>query len=495
MKCNSSRKGTNVSCLRSSRRKMLLSFSTTPRAESGSKRISDDTVFSVLNKKCGLIWLESASMRAFSSNCWCRSRFISIRVLFQIFSGAATDISVARTQSASHHSHCGSIANSHFGLVATASATRPSSRPTHASSGSNSHDTLRSRTKRTTSRGIFKNVNGPKFQRSSLLGIAWRIKPPSNPAVVPAFIPIHSCAAKAGMVMIAPPIGPTTRPPSKPIRNAPSSERSAKRYGNPTKRSETPTISGGVMNNISFSFWSGSRSSVKSTRRNVFQRASSAANEDATPTFSSSVNSRSLTEVSVSMTGALRQPSLTLANPRGEVKHRETKRRETTYCRGVQHLTPRRAIVSAAARAKLAPTRSEQGDFCRQIRPAILLDCHGREIPCQQPLETKGRTPARCCSCRIAHALRALHHLRLPGARFTRGGRRFSARQLARQVRAAGARSFAMPHRRRADVPALRLPRATGAFAAENRPRSVLGFGVPAAGRTRHRLDEQIARL
>src|SRR6202158_4577048 len=301
MKCNSSRKGTNVSCLRSSRRKMLLSFSTTPRAESGSKRISDDTVFSVLNKKCGLIWLESASMRAFSSNCWCRSRFISIRVLFQIFSGAATDISVARTQSASHQSHCGSIANSHFGLVATASATRPSSRPTHASSGSNSHDTLRSRTKRTTSRGIFKNVNGPKFQRSSLLGIAWRIKPPSNPAVDAAGIASHSCAAKAGMVMIAPPIGPTTRPPSKPIRNAPSSERSAKRYGNPTKRSETPTISGGVMNNISFSFWSGSRSSVKSTRRNVFQRASNAANEDATPTFSSSVNSRSLTEVSVSI--------------------------------------------------------------------------------------------------------------------------------------------------------------------------------------------------
>src|ERR1700682_5314462 len=163
MKCNSSRKGTNVSCLRSSRRKMLLSFSTTPRAESGSKRISDDTVFSVLNKKCGLIWLESASMRAFSSNCWCRSRFISIRVLFQIFSGAATDISVARTQSASHQSHCGSIANSHFGLVATASATRPSSRPTHASSGSNSHDTLRSRTKRTTARGIFKKGERAKI--------------------------------------------------------------------------------------------------------------------------------------------------------------------------------------------------------------------------------------------------------------------------------------------------------------------------------------------
>ena len=54
--------------------------------------------------------------------------------------------------------------------------------------------------------------------------------------------------------MMAPPIGPTTRPPSKPIKNAPSSERSANRYGNPTNRNATPTISGGVMNNINFSF-------------------------------------------------------------------------------------------------------------------------------------------------------------------------------------------------------------------------------------------------
>src|SRR5712692_7032815 len=305
MNCSSSRSGTNVSCLRSSRRKMLLSFSTTPRAASGSKRISDDTVFSVLNKKCGLIWLDSASMRAFSSNCWCRSRFISMRVLFQIFSGAATDISVASTHNPSHQSQCGSIANNHLGFVAITSATRPSSSPTQAISGSSSHDIVPCRSKRTTSRGIFRNVNGPKFHKSSLLGIAWRINPPSNPAVDAAGMASHSCAASAGMVIIAPPIGPTTRPPSRPIRNAPSSERSAKRYGKPTKRSATPTTSGGVMNSISFSFWSGSRSSVNSTRRNVFHRASSAANEDATPTFSSSVNSRSLTEVSVSMASPL----------------------------------------------------------------------------------------------------------------------------------------------------------------------------------------------
>src|SRR5882762_914063 len=288
MNCNSSRNGTNVSCLRSSRRKILLSFSTTPRAASGSKRISEDTVFSVLNKKCGLIWLESASMRAFSSNCWCRSRFISMRVLFQIFRGAATDISVASTHSKSHQSHAGWMANSHFGFVATASATRPSSRIAQASKGSNSQDIFACRTNRTMSRGIFKNVNGPKSHKSSLLGIACRINPPSNPAVAAAGIASHSWPASAGMVMIAPPIGPTTRPPSKPIRNAPSSDKSANRYGNPTSRNDTPRISGGVINNINFNFWSGSRSSVNNTRRNVFHRASSAAIEDATPTLRSS---------------------------------------------------------------------------------------------------------------------------------------------------------------------------------------------------------------
>src|SRR5260370_16487946 len=57
---------------------------------------------------------------------------------------------------------------------------------------------------------------------------------------------------------------------------------------------------GGGIKNIRFNFWWGWRSSVNRTRRKVFQRARSAANEEATPTFSSSVNSKSLTEVSVS---------------------------------------------------------------------------------------------------------------------------------------------------------------------------------------------------
>src|SRR5690348_6397893 len=55
------------------------------------------------------------------------------------------------------------------------------------------------------------------------------------------------------------------------------------------------------MNSMSFSFWSGSRSSVKRTRRKVFHRARRAAIEEATPTFSSKVKRRSRTAVAVSM--------------------------------------------------------------------------------------------------------------------------------------------------------------------------------------------------
>ena len=100
MNSSSSRKGTKVSCLRSRRRRILESFSTTPRAISGSKRMSEETVLSVLKRKCGLIWLVSASMRAFSSSCWFCSRFISMRVLFQIFTAMATHMTEESTTSA-----------------------------------------------------------------------------------------------------------------------------------------------------------------------------------------------------------------------------------------------------------------------------------------------------------------------------------------------------------------------------------------------------------
>ena len=65
---------------------MLASLMIISRAVSGSKRTKDETEFSVLNRKCGLIWFCSASMRACSSNRSCSSSLIWMRTLLKIFS-------------------------------------------------------------------------------------------------------------------------------------------------------------------------------------------------------------------------------------------------------------------------------------------------------------------------------------------------------------------------------------------------------------------------
>src|SRR5215510_7745103 len=77
-------------------------------------------------------------------------------------------------------------------------------------------------------------------------------------------------------------------------------------------------MSGATMKSINFSFWSGSRCSVNITRRKLPQRTRSAANEDATATFSSNVKRNSRTVVAESMGRSVSQ--VTLANPSGEVK-------------------------------------------------------------------------------------------------------------------------------------------------------------------------------
>ena len=60
------------------------------RAWFGSVRISEETEFSVLNRKCGLIWLVRAASRASTRSRSFSSSFLSLRVLFQIFKGIAT---------------------------------------------------------------------------------------------------------------------------------------------------------------------------------------------------------------------------------------------------------------------------------------------------------------------------------------------------------------------------------------------------------------------
>ena len=61
-----------------------------------------------------------------------------------------------------------------------------------APSGSISQLTFFPRTSRTTKRGMLINVKGPSFQISSVFGMAWRISPPTSPAVAATGIESHS---------------------------------------------------------------------------------------------------------------------------------------------------------------------------------------------------------------------------------------------------------------------------------------------------------------
>ncbi len=81
--------------LRISRRSSPESFVISMRAVSGCVRISDEIEVSVLNRKCGLIWLASASILAASSSFSCSSSRCSMRALFQILIGVATPSTVA----------------------------------------------------------------------------------------------------------------------------------------------------------------------------------------------------------------------------------------------------------------------------------------------------------------------------------------------------------------------------------------------------------------
>ncbi len=65
------------------------------RAVSGCVRMSDEIEVSVLNRKCGLIWLARASILAASRSFSCSCRRCSMRALFQILMGVATARTVA----------------------------------------------------------------------------------------------------------------------------------------------------------------------------------------------------------------------------------------------------------------------------------------------------------------------------------------------------------------------------------------------------------------
>src|SRR5262245_48813231 len=94
MNSKSSRSEMKFSCPCSSFLRMCESLITIVRAFAGLVRISDEIEFSVLKRKCGLIWLARASNLDFTTSTSCSASFISRRVLFQIFRVMPTQLSV-----------------------------------------------------------------------------------------------------------------------------------------------------------------------------------------------------------------------------------------------------------------------------------------------------------------------------------------------------------------------------------------------------------------
>src|SRR5579864_2724651 len=205
--------------------------------------------------------------------------------------------------------------------------------------------------------------------------------------------------------MSEPPMGPTTRPPSKPSRNEPSSDRSANRYAGLTRRSITPMASGGVINRRSFTFWSESRISVKRTLRKAVQRASIAAKEAATPTFRSKVNRRSLPEERVSI--------------------------------GRRHLygsQRRRGCKAACANRCCYTTKAARDEMYDEEKKDAEKGSGGGED---------------CRAGGSAHAFRPVHDPGVGRARQDGDGGGAGSRAAEWKRRSGGAHSFAVPHRRK----------------------------------------------
>jgi len=183
MNCNSSRSGTNVSWLAKQPAQNRC-----PELQHHSARrigIKPDQrghgIQGVKQKNADWNLLRERIHVALSvSNCWCRSRFI-------------LDARVVPNLQRRRHRHqrrddhhrpatipLGVNGKQPLRLGRQHQSTRPSSRPRHAASGAIPR-TIRFPQRAHCRFREFKNVNGPKFQISSLLGIACRINPREAP--------------------------------------------------------------------------------------------------------------------------------------------------------------------------------------------------------------------------------------------------------------------------------------------------------------------------
>src|SRR6267378_2221414 len=133
-----------------------------------------------------------------------------------------------------------------------------------------------------------------------------------------------------------------------------------------------------------------------------------------------------------------------------------------------------------------------------QVRSASLLYFsfpNEQKITTNQATEEKSLRRADGRACGVADALRPLQHLRIQRPRSAGRSCRSGARKSKGQDCATRARALAMPHRRRAHLPALRLPRAAGIVAEKDRAGAFGNSALSSTGRSGHRPDEQASRL
>ena len=162
--------------------------------------MSDEIDVSVLNRKCGLIWLASASTRAVSSSFSCSCSRCSIRALFQILIGVATHSTVVeQTSSTPPRATCSRGAGRTVGAAEAPAERLP-------------QQLQRDRREKEDDRPVDVSVlsirqmwrwslvktNGEKCQISSLSGHASRRPPPANPQPTAKNSAMNSPASQRG---------------------------------------------------------------------------------------------------------------------------------------------------------------------------------------------------------------------------------------------------------------------------------------------------------
>jgi len=245
--------GTNVSCLAQQPPQMLLTFTTPRRAARSDQTGSATTPCSRVEQKMRIDLAGQRIPGSPNSNCCATLQFSRCAVVPKS-SAAPHDISVASSAQQEPPVPTGWMQTTQVAWSPATPATPRDPAQTYASQQAAAIPTtfLAFPPSRTMSRGIFKNVNGPKSHKSSLLGSPGASTRPQSavaPAVmVPAFIgqPRRNCDDRAANR--SHPRALPSNPSKRAFHDIPN------RYGNPTAASTTPRISGGVINSINFNF-------------------------------------------------------------------------------------------------------------------------------------------------------------------------------------------------------------------------------------------------